>query len=45
MVHLLRDWLRRLNVILVLRRLAIASRNLPIQFTRFHPADSWVWQP
>jgi hypothetical protein len=32
------------NVILVLRWLALASRNLPILFTRIHPPDDPVWQ-
>jgi len=33
----------RSNMILVLRRVALVSPNLPILFTRFHPPDDPVW--
>jgi hypothetical protein len=32
------------NLILVLRWLALASRNLPIMFTRIHPPDDPIWK-
>ena len=32
------------NTLLVLRRLILASRNLPILFLRIHPPDDPVWR-
>ena len=41
-VHYVTD-LEDTNCLLVLRWLALASRNLPIMFYRIHPPDDPVW--